>query len=89
VEVLVTLLLVVGAYALGMVSSPSRAVEAAHPLVVEVAPPPKEAPQQAVSDECRYAEGPLPQRDLTVPYPMALPDPEQPAEHPLSGCRDE
>jgi len=65
-EGLIALALVLGAYGLGTVTKVPRPVEKGLSAEVEPVPVATVAPSEP-PQPCRYFEGPLPQRELTIP----------------------
>jgi len=80
--------LLLGAYGLGTVTKAPCPVEKSPSAAVEPAPvspaTPAEPPQP-----CRYADGPLPQRDLTVAWSRPIASPEGVGDDGATGCGDE
>jgi hypothetical protein len=88
VDGLIALVLLLGAYGLGTVTKVPDPVEKGSPAAVEQAPVspamPADPPQP-----CRYADGPLAQRDLSVPWSRATVDREEVGDDGATGCADD
>jgi len=74
-EGLIALALVLGAYGLGTVTKVPRPVEKGPSAEVEQVPVTPAAPSEPLQS-CRYFEGPLAQRDLTVTRARPVVGPE-------------
>jgi len=69
-EILIAFFLFLGGFTLGAATSQSEADARPDTVVAQAEPDRSDIPADASNRPCRYAEGPLVQRDLTVPGPV-------------------
>ncbi len=87
-EIIIAFILLIGAFTLGATTSHSEADARPDTVVAQAEQDPSHIPVGEDHRPCRYATGPLMQRDLTVPHTLLEVSYDGIAEAQDNACRD-